>query len=90
MNIVASLSIGSECTLYALLSSIGYHSLRTEQLETSLSILAGEDVVVMMSKAEALMNLHLARRQVLLKIIMGAHCIPTCASEHVLYYTAAE
>ncbi len=42
MNIVASVTSGSECTLYALLSSIGYHSLRTEQLETSLSILAWE------------------------------------------------
>ena len=52
MNIVASLSSGSECTLYALLSSIGYHSLRTKQLETSLSILAEEDVIVRMSTAE--------------------------------------
>ncbi len=53
MNILASLSIGSECTLYALLSSVSYHLLRTEQLETSLSIPAGEDVVVMMSTAES-------------------------------------
>ena len=52
MNIVASLSSGNECTLYALLSSLGYHSLRTEQLETSLSILAEEDVIVRMSTAE--------------------------------------
>ena len=58
MNIVASLSSGSECTLYALLSSIGYHSLRTEQLETSLSILAGEDVIVRMSTAELSDNIN--------------------------------
>ena len=51
MNIVALLSSSSECTLYALLSFIGYHSLRTEQLETSLSILAGEDVIVRMPTA---------------------------------------
>ena len=51
-----SFTSGSECTLYALLSSIGYHSLRTEQLETSLSILAGEDVIVRMSTAELSSN----------------------------------
>ena len=52
MNIVASLSSGSKCTLYMLLLSIGYHSICIEQLETSLSILAGEDVIVRMSTAE--------------------------------------